>query len=515
MNEHSSFMPHGICYLWKPELVWLHVVSDVVIALAYYAIPPALVYLVVRARREARALGLPGPARGLPYEWVYLAFGLFIVACGTTHVMSAINVWNPSYWLSGGVKVVTAAASVATAIALPPLLPRAIELFREARISELQHAQLSQLAAIVEFSEDAIFTEDLDGVVRSWNQGAVRLYGYTPEQMIGARLADTIARGRGDEVDRILASVRQGESVAHFETVRQRADGSEVEIALTVSPVRNARGEVVAASAVARDITARKRDEARRFELVRAQTAREEAERLAADMSALSQAKSEFLAVMSHELRTPLNAIVGYTDVLETGVHGPLNDDQRESLRRIGRSVEHLRGLIDQVLLYTRLEAGLEASAPAEVDAAEIVHEAVQIVEPLAAARGLRVDDDTTGPLPLHADPTYLRQVAIILLSNAVKFTPEGSIHVTARRDQSDVVIVVRDTGIGIPAEHQQRVFEPFWQVDQGRARRSEGIGLGLTVARRLVRQMGGDVTVESEPGRGSTFIVRIPQKSA
>ena len=511
MGEHSTFMPHGICYLWKPELVWLHVVSDLVIALAYFAIPPALVYLVVRARREARALGIPGPARGLPYEWVYFAFGLFIIACGTTHVMGVVNVWQPSYWLSGGVKVVTAFASVATAIALPPLVPRAIALFREARISELQHAQLSQLAAIVEYSDDAIFTEDLDGVVRSWNRGAEHLYGYTADQVVGVRLVDTIAPGMEQEIAGLLARIRAGESITHYETTRVRADGRTIDIALTMSPIRSSAGLVVGASAIARDITERKRADQRSKELLRAQAAREEAEKLAAEMSALSQAKSEFLAVMSHELRTPLNAIVGYSDVLETGVHGPITDAQREDLNRITRSVDHLRGLIDQILRFTRLEAGLETSAPVEFDAVDVIAEAIHIVAPAADARRLPVGVDVPESLPMRAEPVYLRQIVLNLLSNAIKFTEKGSVRIAATSDGRTLRIVVRDTGIGIDAEHSERIFDPFWQVGRGHARIADGVGLGLTVARRLAREMGGDVALESEPGRGSTFTVTLP----
>ena len=514
MDEHSSFMPHGICYLWKPELVWLHVISDAVIAAAYFAIPPALIYLVVRARREARALGLPGPARGLPYERVYLAFGLFIVACGTTHVMGVVNVWQPSYWASGAIKVVTAAASVATAVALPPLLPRAIALFREARISELQYTQLSQLAAIVEHSEDAIFTQDPLGVVTSWNAGAERLYGYSRADMVGRHLVDTIARGREQEVDRLRGTIARGESISHFETTRLRADGREIEISLTISPVRNSQGVIVGGSAIARDITERKRAEQRNLELNRAQAARDEAEKLAADMAALSIAKSEFLAVMSHELRTPLNAVAGYTDLLEAGVRGPLTEAQREDIRRIGRSVDHLRGLIDQILRFTRLEAGVDHPESVDFDVATIVREASEIVAPSAESRNLPMRVAVPVGLNMHGDPVYLRQILLNLLSNAIKFTREGSVTVQARGTDEEVFLIVEDTGIGIAPEHSEDIFSPFWQVDRGHARSSEGVGLGLTVARRLARQMKGDVTLEPSSGTGSRFTVRVPRRT-
>jgi len=139
----AGFMPHGMCYLWTPKLLWLHVVSDGLVALAYFAIPPALVYLVVVARRELRAGG-PLGLKGLPHDWMFLAFGVFIVACGTTHLLAVVTVWKPIYWISGSAKAVTAMASVATAIALPPLLPRALDLIRAARENERHRLELER-----------------------------------------------------------------------------------------------------------------------------------------------------------------------------------------------------------------------------------------------------------------------------------------------------------------------------------------------------------------------------------
>lgn len=511
MTEHSSFMPHGICYLWKPELVWLHVLSDASIALAYYAIPPALVYLVVRARREARALGLPRPARGLPYEWVYLAFGLFIVACGTTHLLSVWNVWHPNYWLSGGVKVVTAMASIATAIALPPLMPKAVALFREARISELQHTQLSLLAAVVEHSDDAIMTDDLTGIVTSWNRGAEVLYGYTAEEMIGRTLAPLLPPKRRHELLDLRGRVAKGESITHYETERVTKDGRTIHVALTISPMWSQSGEIVGAAAIARDMTERRRAAEQELRLAQEQAARAHAEQVAEDLAAMNRTKSEFLAVMSHELRTPLNAILGYTDLVDSELFGPVTEAQREQFERIKRSVNHLRALIEQILVYTQLEAGRAEPEQAPIDIAQIAREAAEMIAAIAASKniGLRVE---VQPLQARTDPVYLKQILLNLLSNAVKFTDAGEVSVALTEDAKAYRIDISDTGPGIQPELHEQIFEPFWQAEQGRTRSYEGTGLGLTIARRLARVLGGNITLASEVGKGSTFSVVLPK---
>jgi PAS domain S-box-containing protein len=527
--QHSGFMPHGICYLWKPELVWLHVVSDAVTALAYYAIPPALLYLVLHARRQAAALGPPYPARGLPYEWVYVSFGLFIVACGTTHLLGVWNVWHPSYWLSGGVKAVTALASVATAIAFQPLVPRALALFREARLSELQHRQLSLLAAIVEHSDDAILTKDLTGRILTWNRGAERLYGYSAEELVGESLSILLPPDRQDELTFLLGRITAGESVTHHETTRLRKDGSVVHISLSVSPVRNAQGQVVAASAIARDVTAFREARERELRLAQEHAARTEAERLAErlaavaaqqtrlyeEAAAINHTRSEFLAVMSHELRTPLNAIIGYADLLDAGIFGSMTEAQQQQLERIRRSGDHLRNLIDQILGHARLEAGRTEPRWQTVQVRSLLDDVIQLVAPAARERQLEITTRVPARLELETDPNYLRQILSNLLSNAVKFTEQGSISAIGEQTADELRLTITDTGIGIASEHLDLVFEPFWQVGQGRTRPAGGTGLGLAVARRLAARLGGSIQVRSGLGQGTSMILTLPLRRA
>ncbi|MBI4408258.1 MAG: GAF domain-containing protein [Gemmatimonadetes bacterium] len=225
-----------------------------------------------------------------------------------------------------------------------------------------------------------------------------------------------------------------------------------------------------------------------------------------------NQAKSDFLAVMSHELRTPLNAIMGYADLLDAGISGPLNPKQSRQLARIQASARHLLELIEEILSFSRVEAGREGLQAEELDARALAREAAEVVEPAAAEQGLTLQLDLPdGPLHLQNDARKLRQILINLLSNAVKFTSTGGVRLGVRQQGEEVLFQVSDTGIGIPPEHLEKIFEPFWQVEQTPTRRVGGTGLGLSVARRLARLMRGDVSVKSEPGKGSTFTVRVP----
>jgi signal transduction histidine kinase len=234
--------------------------------------------------------------------------------------------------------------------------------------------------------------------------------------------------------------------------------------------------------------------------------------RLYRDALVADRAKSDFLAVMSHELRTPLTAIVGYTELLASEISGPLTAKQKEQLGRIATSSNHLRALIDDVLTFSRLELGREDVHSAPSDLGLLVREVAAIAEPLVKGKGLDLLVVVPQqPTRLETDAKMLRQILLNLVSNAVKFTDQGEIELTAWTEDRHVIVQVRDTGIGIAPAHLDKIFEPFWQVEHGPTRTTGGAGLGLSVSRRLARLLGGDLSVESETGKGSVFTTCLP----
>jgi signal transduction histidine kinase/CHASE3 domain sensor protein len=225
---------------------------------------------------------------------------------------------------------------------------------------------------------------------------------------------------------------------------------------------------------------------------------------------AASDAKSAFLATMSHELRTPLNAIIGYQSLLQEGIAGSVNDAQRAQLSRVRASADHLLGLIDEVLTFSRVEAGKEVVRREDTRVKPLVEEAIGMVKPLAEAKDLPVHGDGVDA-ELFTDPGKVRQILINLLSNAIKFTDKGEVVVRSHVNKDRVAISIIDSGIGVAPENQERIFDPFWQVEQRSTRKVGGTGLGLSVSRSLARLLGGDVTVESELDKGSTFTLNLP----
>jgi signal transduction histidine kinase len=231
-----------------------------------------------------------------------------------------------------------------------------------------------------------------------------------------------------------------------------------------------------------------------------------------------NQAKTQFLRTITHELRTPMTAVLGYTGLLADEVSGPINTVQKDHLRRMRNSSEHMLALIEQLLGFAKLDAGEDEVRIERVIAADIVEQALELVMPLVRQKGLRVRVEMPdAPIELQTDPLKLRQILLNLLANAVKYTDDGGVMLVLRIDgigvELRVYFEVTDSGRGISRADQEHVFEAFWQADQTLTRTSAGTGLGLAVARQLARLLGGDVIIaKSEIGRGSTFIASLPQ---
>jgi signal transduction histidine kinase/CHASE3 domain sensor protein len=228
-----------------------------------------------------------------------------------------------------------------------------------------------------------------------------------------------------------------------------------------------------------------------------------------------NRAKAAFLASMSHELRTPLQAALGFAQLLRSGVFGPINEEQSEALSRVERSQTHLARLIDDILDFARLEAGRVRVMLEAVRVSEIIDDLMPLVEPQAVLKNISLSAQAADGLVVAVDRQRMRQIMLNLVGNAIKFTnPGGKVRVTARADGNRVRLEVQDTGLGIPADRIKEIFEPFVQVDDALTRTASGAGLGLAISRDLARAMGGDLSVQSEPGRGSVFWVTFPAVS-
>jgi len=364
----------------------------------------------------------------------------------------------------------------------------------------------AQYRLMVESMSDLVWRTDAEGHWTFLNQATREMFGVAPEQMLGRSVLEFSAPERREADAGILSRLLAGDVVFDAETVSVRADGTRVHLSFSARPVRDSESRVIGAQGTARDVTARARIHA---ELARA---RQEAERTAA-------ARSAFVANVSHEIRTPMNGIIGITDLM---LDSNLKVEQRRSIELIRTSAESLLSVINDILDYSKIEAGRLTVDQETFDLHGLIDSAVRLMAGAAGDKGIELRHviETGVPRMVSSDPARVRQVLNNLLSNAVKFTEQGGVVVTARcmsADDSGVMvgIVVRDTGIGIEAEKLSTIFEEFSQVDMTTTRRFGGTGLGLAIARRLTRLLGGDLVVASQPGRGSEFTATLKVQEA
>jgi PAS domain S-box-containing protein len=348
---------------------------------------------------------------------------------------------------------------------------------------------LAQLAAIVASSDDAIVSKDLNGIIRTWNPGAERLFGYTADQMIGRSIRTIIPEEQQDEEDEVLRRIRSGRRVDHFETIRQRSDGSLVPISITVSPVRDRYGRIVGASKIARDITARR-----------------EAERVMRESMAV---KDQFLGLVSHELRTPISTIVGNGQLLLRRGDRLPEPARQQALTDIVSEGERFQGIVENLLVLTRLRA--EAAPPrVPVDLSAVAEEVVSVMR---RRTHRSVSLTVAEALPIASgDPTAVVIVLQNLLSNADKYSPAtATIEVLLAPDADHRPVVrVLDHGIGVQPDDADRVFEPFFRSETAKLN-APGMGLGLAVCRQVVEALGGSIRVEPRPEGGSDFSFSLP----
>ena len=359
--------------------------------------------------------------------------------------------------------------------------------------------ELARLAAIVESSDDAIIGKKLDGTVTAWNAAAERLFGYTADEMIGHPISRLMTDGHKNDMWEILGRIGRGERVEHFETERLRKDGRTVEVSLSVSPVKDSAGRVIGAAKIARDISERKRLEAER-------------ERLLHEAKRAIEIRDAFLSVAGHEFRTPLAALS--LSLHNWALRAQAENDPKtlERVQKAQQQVERLARLTEDLLDIGRISSGQLELRRERTDLTEVVREVVERLDESASRSGARVEIESSGPVFGEWDRSRLDQIVTNLLTNAVKFGPGQPILLRVQRDSGDAELTVRDGGIGIAPADQERIFERFERAVSERS--YAGLGLGLWITRQLVSAHGGTISVESEPGRGSTFRVRLPAQT-
>jgi signal transduction histidine kinase len=408
----QGFLPHGVCFQWDATLLVTMVAADLMIALAYYSIPIAL--LVFAKRRT-----------DLKFKWIFVLFSAFVFLCGTTHVIDIITIWSPQYRLDATLKMATAGVSVVTAALLWPLIPRALKL-----------PSTAQLEALV---------------------------GKLEHEVKERRAAEA-------QLDRLNRELEA--------RVAERTRQLEVETA----------------------------------ERVRLQGV--EQARLAAESA--SRAKSEFLSRVSHELRTPLNGVLGFAQLIDAQKE-QLQPQHRLWVEHLLRSAWHLLHLIDDVMDVSRIETGNVRLATDNVDVQQLLHDCEQELKATALAQEVTIKlSADVSPTRWRGDLRRLRQICTNLLSNAIKYNrPKGEVRIETAVDARGVLKVeICDTGIGIDAQQQAQLFQPFNRL--GRERSAiPGTGLGLVVVKQLVEAMGGSIRVDSQPGEGTCVTLDLPFAAA
>jgi PAS domain S-box-containing protein len=390
-----------------------------------------------------------------------------------------------------GLRVEGLALGVLAAFARQPFTEATLQAFASvtdniAQFIKRKRAEASRdyLASIVESSDDAIIGKTLEGVIRSWNAGAEKQYGYTASEVIGQSISLLVPPERRQEVEDSLNRIKGGEQIAPHETVRVRKDGKRIDVSLTISPLKNEHGEVVGASTVARDITERRE---------------------------LERMKSEIVSVVSHELRTPLTSIRGALGLLSGGLLRSQPEKGARMLEIAVSNTDRLVRLINDILDLERLESGKMNMEKQTCNAADLMTQAVDNVRELAEKAGVTLSVSLHSAR-LWVDPDRIIQSLINLLSNAIKFSPRGkTVWLSATPQADQILFQVKDQGRGIPQEKRESIFERFQQVDASDRREKGGTGLGLPITRSIVQQHGGRIWVESTLGQGSTFFFTLP----
>jgi len=354
------------------------------------------------------------------------------------------------------------------------------------------------IAAIVDSSDDAIVSKDLNGTIMTWNQGAERLFGYTAREAIGKPITMLAFPDRMDEMSSILGRIKNGERIEHYETVRKAKDGRRIDISLTVSPIFGPNRTIIGASKIARDITERKQAEAASAHRA------EQLNRANADLL-------QFSYIASHDLKEPLRAIRAFTELFLLEHRHPLPDEERAWLDRVVQAAERMNAMITDLLSYSQ-HSGNEALFE-DVATREAVEWAIENISLAAASAGAKIECDFASLPRVRGNKIALAQVFQNLLSNAIEYRGPAApaIQIVAKRQDQIWMFAVRDNGTGIDPRYFEQIFVLFKRLH--RNNEHAGTGIGLALCKRIVENHGGRIWVESEVGKGSTFSFTLPDR--
>lgn len=508
----TGFEPHGHCFLWETGILRLYVISDSLTGISYVGISLMLVYLVYIAGRD------------LPFHRIFLMFGAFIITCGFTHFMDVWTLWNPTYWLSGYARLLTAIASTATAVALPTVLPKVLRLAREARVSQERGHQLVKINADLEHE-----INERMKVLEALKESEARLYKIIDNAPVIVWSTDAegnllTVEGKGRErlnptaPDPSITSSPKPEAkepetifdlfpeAGALKTSLERAKNGHESLTVTqtrdyVFEIRSApimQGDVISGiTGIAIDITER-----RNAEIELQKTLEKERE--------LSELKSRFITTISHEFRTPMTIISSSAHLLER-YHEQLNfEKQREKLRHIIQETQRMTSMLADFFAIEQMEKAESQLNLRSFDLAKCIQAAIIRSDKLRNENQTITFDASKSSVKIRADEVLLGQAIDSMLNNGLKYSAGGgTVSIDLTCDDSNATMHISDSGIGIPANEIHRIFDAFYRASN--AIYIPGTGLGLNIAQQVVEKHGGQISVESTVDVGTSFTIRLP----
>jgi PAS domain S-box-containing protein len=492
----AQFMPHTFCYLGNTTLITTHMVSDLLIGISYVVISLTLVYLV-RSSDGA-----------IPFHWMFLAFGTFIIACGATHFMEVVTLWHPVYWISAYVKVITAAASVATAIALPLAMPRILRNVQAVSLSEARAEELARTNRELSAANEKL--QELDRLRRRfvaqaaanigdwewevttgklrWSEEVEAMHGFAPRTFNGTyeQWLNSVHPDDRELATKAVAAALAKRSDYDIEYRTLRSDGSMYWTAARAAIECDAAGNPVRMVGMCMDITHRKLTE----------EALRKTEKLAA--------AGRLAATIAHEVNNPLEAV---TNIIFLARHESNEHERNALLEMADKELQRVSHITRQTLGFYR-----DSGRSVRVDLSEVVNNVLDVFQGKLKSKGVQAHFDPSGEMIVYSAPGEITQVVSNLVSNAIDASRSGShIEIRVKRRGDRAILVVSDHGNGIPADARPKVFEPFFTT-----KKDVGTGLGLWISRRIVESHGGSIRFRSSNGAhdsrptGTVFVVSL-----